>query len=323
MTRSSDHPIRLAVVGVGHLGRHHARVAASLPGVEVVGIHDHHDGRAGDIAREFGLKVLPDLSAVAGEAEAVIVATPTTTHAELAAFLLERGVDVLVEKPMTASLSEADALVGLARAKNRVLAVGHVERHNPAVEAALTMVKSPIFVEVDRLGILTRRSLDVDVVLDLMIHDLQIVQALTAAPVEEIRAAGMPVLTPLLDLANARIVFEGGCVANLTASRVSAKKIRKLRIFAPALYVSVDMQARTVQAFRLSRENAEPGIVPEEVAVREEEPLAREVADFARAVRRRERPLVDGEKGRAALALAEQVVEAIERHRRSAEAVRA
>ena len=315
---SGDRPVRLAVIGVGHLGRHHARVAAALPGVDLVGIHDHHDGRAGEVSREFGLKVLRNLRDVAGEAEAAIVATPTVSHAEIATELLERGLDVLVEKPMTASLEEADRLVSLARARGRVLAVGHIERHNPAVEAALRLVHTPIFIEVDRLGIFTRRSLDVDVVLDLMIHDLQIAMSLARRPVEEIRAAGLAVLTPLVDIANARIAFQGGCVANLTASRVSAKKVRKLRIFGPAMYLSVDMQARTVSAVRLSRQGSDPGILTEEVAVPDEEPLAREVADFVEAVRSRRPPLVDGVAGRAALALATEVLEAIERHRLAA-----
>ncbi|HKA37464.1 MAG TPA: Gfo/Idh/MocA family oxidoreductase [Thermoanaerobaculia bacterium] len=313
-----ERPVRLAVIGVGHLGRHHARVAASLPGVEVAGVLDHHNGRAEDVAREFGLKTLADLAAVASVAEAAVVATPTVSHAEIASELLEKGVDVLVEKPMTASLEEADGLVALARAKGRILAVGHIERHNPAVEAAMTLAPSPVFVEVDRLGSFTRRSLDVDVVLDLMIHDLQIVQSLARRPVEEIRAAGLAVLTPLVDIANARIAFQGGCVANLTASRVSARKVRKLRVFAPSLYLSVDMQARAVSAFRLSRGGSEPEIAFEQVAVAPEEPLARELADFAASVRSRRPPLVDGAAGRAALALAIDVLRAIELHRLSA-----
>jgi predicted dehydrogenase len=228
----------------------------------------------------------------------------------------------MVEKPITASLREADGLVSLARARGRIVQVGHVERYNPAVEAALGMVTAPLFIEVHRLGIFTRRSLDVDVVLDLMIHDLQIVQALAGGRAVEIRAVGLPVLTPLLDIANARVAFEGGCVANLTASRVSAKKVRKLRIFAPELYVSVDMQARTVKAFRLWREKGEPEIVLAEVPVPAEEPLARELADFARSVRTRREPLVSGESGRAALALAEEVLGAIAKHRLSTEGVR-
>jgi len=320
--RSGDRPIRLAVVGVGHLGRHHARVAASLPGVELVGIHDHNPGRADEIAREFDLRILPDLTAVAQEAEAAIVATPTVSHAEVSAFLLERGLDVLVEKPITASLREADGLLALARAKGRIVQVGHVERYNPAVQAALSVVRAPLFIEVHRLGVFTRRSLDVDVVLDLMIHDLQIVQSLAGGRTVEIRAAGLPVLTPRLDIANARIAFEGGCVANLTASRVSAKKVRKLRVFAPALYVSVDMQSRTVKTFRLSREKGEPQIVAAEIPVGQEEPLAREIADFVRASRLRQPPLVPGEAGREALALAQDVLGAVEHHRLTMEEAR-
>jgi len=320
--RSGDRPIRLAVVGVGHLGRHHARVAASLPGIELVGIHDHNPGRADEIAREFGLRILPDLTAVAQEAEAAIVATPTVSHAEVSAFLLERGLDVLVEKPITVSLREADGLLALAQAKGRIVQVGHVERYNPAVQAALSVVRAPLFIEVHRLGVFTRRSLDVDVVLDLMIHDLQIVQCLAGGRTVEIRAAGLPVLTSRLDIANARIAFEGGCVANLTASRVSARKVRKLRVFAPALYVSVDMQSRTVKTFRLSREKGEPEILAAELPIGQEEPLAREIADFVRASRLRQPPLVPGEAGREALALAQEVLEAVERQRSTTEGVR-
>jgi predicted dehydrogenase len=314
-----NRPIRLAVVGVGHLGRLHARVAAGLPGIRVVGVHDHHQGRAEEVARELGLRVLPGLDAVAEEAEAVVIATPTASHAELAGFYLQCGRDVLVEKPITATLEEADALLAKAESTGRILQVGHVERYNPAVEAALAAVRSPRFIEVHRLGVFTARSLDVDVVRDLMIHDLQILQALVRRPVAEIRAAGVPVLTPRLDISNARLAFEGGCVANLTASRVSSRRVRKCRIFSPSLYVSVDMQARTVAAFRLSHERAKPEIVPVSLPVAREEPLARELSDFARAVRGRTEPLVAGREGREALALAEQVLAAIEQHRRSVE----
>jgi len=320
-----NHPItrsdlvRLAVVGVGHLGRHHARVAARLPGVALVGVHDHHQGRAEEVARVHGVQVLPGPDAVAAEADAVVVATPTATHAQLAEFFLERGKDVLVEKPITATLAEADALLARARAGGRVLQVGHVERYNPAIEAALSAVSVPRFVEVHRLGVFTARSLDVDVVLDLMIHDLQILRQLVGRPVTEIRAAGVPVLTSRIDIANARLAFAGGCVANLTASRVSSGRVRKCRIFAPALYVSVDMQEQSVAAFRLSREGARPEIVPVTVPVTREEPLARELADFTRAVRERSAPLVSGEEGREALALATQVLAAIEEHRRTVE----
>lgn len=311
--------IRLAVVGVGHLGRHHARVAASLGGVRVVGVHDHHPGRAEEVAREFSLPILPDLPAVASQAEAVVVATPTVTHAEIAGFFLDRGVHVLVEKPMAARVSEADDLLARARRRCLVLQVGHVERYNPAIQAALDLVSSPRFIEVHRLGVFSPRSLDVDVVLDLMIHDLQIVSSLVGRPVREIRAAGVPVLTPKLDIANARLAFEGGCVANLTASRVSADKVRKLRVFAPSVYVSVDMQAQSVSAFRLARDAGRPEVHPVQVPVSREEPLARELADFRRSIAEEGRPLVSGEDGRDALVLAERVLDAVEEHRATLE----
>jgi predicted dehydrogenase len=311
--------VRVAVVGVGHLGRHHARVAASLSGVAMVGIHDHHPGRAEEISREFSLPILPDLEAVAEKAEAVVVATPTVTHAEIAGFFLDRGLHVLVEKPIAASVSEADDLLARASRARRVLQVGHVERYNPAIQAALDLVTSPRFVEVHRLGVFTARSLDVDVVLDLMIHDLQIVSALVGRPVREIRAAGVAVLTGKLDIANARLAFEGGCVANLTASRVSAEKVRKCRVFAPSIYVSVDMQSQSVSAYRLAGEPGRPEIVPVSVSVSREEPLARELADFRRAIAEGGRPLVSGEDGRDALVLAERVLDAVGEHRATLE----
>jgi len=312
-------PIRIAVVGVGHLGRHHARVAASLPGVLCVGVHDHHEGRAEEVAREFGLAVLPSLESVASAAQAAVIATPTSSHAEIASRLLDSGLDVLIEKPITASLAEADDLLALARRRGRRIGVGHVERHNPAVVAALAMVTAPRFVEVHRLGIFSSRSLDIDVVLDLMIHDLQILRDLAQEDPVEIRAVGMAVLTPQIDIANARLAFPRGLVANLTASRVSAEKVRKYRIFAPSLYISIDMQAQTVQASRLDRVGPAPRIASSEVEIVKEEPLVRELSDFAESVRERRPPLVSGENARSALALAQAVREAIAEHRRAVE----
>jgi predicted dehydrogenase len=311
-------PVRIAVVGVGHLGRQHARVAARTPGVALVGVHDRHTDRAEDVARIEATDVLRRREDVAEKAEAVVVATPTASHAELATFFLERGLHVLVEKPMASSLPEAEGLVGLARSRGRVLEVGHVERYNPAVEAALGRLGPPVFIEGHRLAAPTARSLDIDVVLDLMIHDLQIVDALVRRPVREIRAAGMPVLTDRVDIANARIEFEGGCVANLTASRVSTEPMRKLRIFAPPLYCSIDMHGRTVSAHRLVREGGRPGVAEEPIAVAPADPLGREIADFAAAVRGGSEPVVTGEAGRDALALAERVRKAIEHHRAGA-----
>jgi predicted dehydrogenase len=319
LTPPASSPLRLAVVGTGHLGRHHARIASKMPGITCVGVHDHHPGRAAEVAGALGLTVLPDLAAVAERAEAAVVATTTSSHGEVVGELLGRGLHVLVEKPITATLPEADRLLEQARTKGRCLAVGHVERHSPAVAAGLAVLKSPRFAEVHRLAPFTPRSLDVDVVLDLMIHDIQIVRAIAGRPVEEIRASGVPVLTPRLDIANARIAFAGGFVANLTASRVSAERMRKLRVFASDLYVSVDMQARSAAGFRVTHDGSAPRIVPVPIPVEPGDALERELADFAAAIREGRPPLVSGEEGREALAIAQGVLEAIAAHRRQVE----
>ncbi|MDQ6894797.1 MAG: Gfo/Idh/MocA family oxidoreductase [Acidobacteriota bacterium] len=315
--------IRVAVVGVGHLGRHHARIASAMRGVKCVGVLDRHDGRAAEVAQAFGLRVLKTLDEVGEEAEAVVIATPTVSHAEIAETLIARGCDVMIEKPIASTVGEADGILASGRARGRIVQVGHVERYNPAVQAALAMAADVQFVQAHRLGVFTRRSLDVDVVLDLMIHDLQIVQALSGRPAEDVRAVGMPVLTEKIDLANARIAFEGGFVADLTASRVSVDTVRELHIFAPALSLAVDMRAQSIRAFHLSREGGDPVIVPAAVPVEREEPLVREMADFVRAVRDRAAPLVSGEIGRDALVLATRVQDAIERHRAAFQGVHA
>jgi predicted dehydrogenase len=322
MTPAHPGPVRLAIVGVGHLGRQHARVAAGLPGAAVVGVLDKRRERAEEVAREFGLPVLSDLEAVAREAEAVVVATPTVTHAEIAAFFLGSARDVQIENPITTTVEEADRLLALARERDRVVQVGHVERYNPAVEAAFGLLAEPRFIEVHRLSLFTGRSLDVDVVRDVMIHDLQIVGELVRRPVAEVRAAGLPVLTREPDIANARIAFEGGCIASLTASRVSQDKVRKFRVFARSAYVSIDMLARSATAYRLSGTGARPEVRAVELDVSPEEPLRHELEDFVASVRERARPRVPGEAGRDALALADRVLEAIEAHRRTVDGAR-
>jgi predicted dehydrogenase len=247
-----------------------------------------------------------------------VIAVPTIAHHEAAIAALDAGRHVLVEKPMTATLAEADALVERARERRVVLQVGHIERFNPAVEAAMPLARGARFIETHRLGVFTPRSLDVDVVLDLMIHDLQIAQAIVARPVAEVRAAGVAVLTRRIDIANARIAFEGGCVANLTASRVSAERIRKFRVFGPAHYVSIDMGSQEIGAVRLMPgADGKPAIVPASIAVGKEEPLKRELASFVEACRGEHPPLVSGEEGRSALALALEIVAAIEEHQRT------
>ncbi len=307
--------LRLAVVGVGHLGRHHARVEASLAGFRVVGIHGHHPGRAAEVGGEFSLPVLADVDEVAREAEAVVVATPTVTHAELARFFLDRGLHVLVEKPMTASLAEADDLVARARRVGRTLQVGHVERYNPAIEAALSLVASPRFIEVHRLGVFTARSLDIDVVLDLMIHDLDIVLSIDGSEAVQVDAVGVPVLTPRVDIANARLRFASGLIANLTASRVSAERVRKFRVFSPRTYISVDFAAREAQVHRLADGPGGPEIQSERTAAPDEEPLRRQLAAFVTAVRDRSEPVVSGADGLRALALAHEILARMADHK--------
>ncbi|HWC64676.1 MAG TPA: Gfo/Idh/MocA family oxidoreductase, partial [Thermoanaerobaculia bacterium] len=301
------------------LGRHHARVLASLPGVRAAGVYDLRPERAAEVAGEFGIPAAPTLEALIASCDAVVVATPTVAHREAAAAALDAGRHVLVEKPMATTLEEADDTIARAKRRGLVLQVGHIERFNPAVEAAMPLAAGARFIETHRLGVFTARSLDVDVVLDLMIHDLQIAQAIVGRPVEEVRAAGVAVLTPRVDIANARIAFEGGCVANLTASRVSAEKVRKFRVFAPAHYVSIDMGTQEIGAVRLvPGPDGKPAIVPAAVSVAKEEPLRLELAGFAAACRGERPPLVSGSEGRAALALALDVRAAIEEHQRAA-----
>ena len=284
-----------------------------------MGVLDRHADRADEAGRAFGVPVLKSLDEVAERAEAVVIATPTVNHAEIAQALIGRGCDVMIEKPIAASIAEADGILDAARAARRIVQIGHVERYNPALQAALAMASDAgvRFMQARRLGVFTRRSLDVDVVLDLMIHDLQIAQALSGSRkgADDVQAVGMPVLTDKIDLANARISFEGGFVADLTASRVSADTLREVHLVAPSMSIAVDMRAQSVRVFRLFRDGGEAGIVPAAVPVEREEPLVREMADFVRAVRERALPLVSGETGRDALLLATRVQEAIERQR--------
>jgi predicted dehydrogenase len=282
------------------MGSHHLRLLAALPSADLVGLYDANRDRATAVAARFGCESLGSLDELVARAQAVVIATPTATHAELGCALLTAGLHVLVEKPLAGSLAEADKLVQAAG--DRVLAVGHVEFHNPAVQSLLALGLPPGFVEVHRLGAFSARSLDIDVVLDLMIHDLQILHSLDPSPVRYLHAVGINVLTPKVDIANVRIELESGCVANLTASRVSADKIRKLRVFCAAGYYSVDYSRQVVEGYRLDT-TAEPRqVVRADLAVDQTEPLARELAAFVRACRgEREVEIVDGIAGRRAL----------------------
>lgn len=301
-------PLRVAAIGVGHLGRHHARILSSLPGATLVGVVDVKADRAAEVASACGSRPFTRAEDVYGEVDAVSIAVPTAAHLATALPFLERGIPVLVEKPLARSVEDADRLIAAAEARGTVLAVGHTERFNPAVAAASRLVHDPRFVEVHRLGTFPERSLDIDVVFDLMIHDLDIVLSLVGTEVASVEAVGVPVLTGRVDIANARLRFEGGCIANITASRISRDRVRKIRFFQPDAYVSVDYAAQEVEMYRLVRgDGDQPKIEGGRVEVAREEPLARELADFLGAVREGRPPLVTGRDGRRALALAERV----------------
>jgi predicted dehydrogenase len=297
------------VVGVGALGRHHARVWAGVPGARLVGVVDADPARAAAVAAEHGGRAFERLDELLGEVDVVSVAVPTVDHHRVAREAIEAGRAVLLEKPMTATLGEADDLLALSRERGVALQVGHIERFNPATAALLSAGRGARFVEVHRLGSFSARSLDVDVVLDLMIHDLDIVLALDGSEPVQIEAVGVPVLTPRVDIANARLRFASGLIANLTASRVSLEKVRKFRVFAPRTYVSADFTAREAQVFRLEADEAgRPRIASERRGAPDSEPLRLQIEAFARAVREGSTPLVPGPEGRRALALAHAVL---------------
>jgi len=276
---------------------------AANPNVRFLGAFDTDRERLEAIAAEYAIEALPSLESAA-QANALIVATPTVTHREIAGFLLESGCHVLVEKPIAATVEAATELVGLAAASGRILAVGHVEYHNPAVQSALDLAEGVRYLETQRLSPFTARSIDVDVVLDLMIHDIQITLAIAGELPSEIRAVGVPVLTDKVDLCHAWIEFPSGLVANLTASRVSAERIRKLRLFARDSYFSVDYAEQSVHSAQLVRGEDGATIVPRVIPIEKQEPLAAEHAAFLTACRGESAPIVDGASGAQALAAA-------------------
>ena len=302
--------MRAVVVGVGHLGKHHARILAALPGVTLAGVVDTDIERASQVAAERETKAYADVSLVPGKIDVAVVAVPTESHARIARALIESGVHTLVEKPIAQTVAEADDLIAAAKSRGVVLAVGHSERFNPAVMAARPHVKDPRFIEVHRLGQMPGRSLDIDVVLDLMIHDLDLILSLVPSEVEGVEAVGVPVLTPRIDIANARLRFANGCIANLTASRISREPVRKIRFFQQDAYLSIDTAAREVELWRLvPQPTGVPAIGGGKLEVAGDEALKSELEDFLGAVRDGRAPAVSGEQGRAALALATRIVE--------------
>lgn len=316
------------MIGAGAFGRNHARIYHELAQqgepVRLVGVVDSNPAHADAAAREFNCRSfgsVDQLITTHSEIQAASVAVPTVRHLEVARTLLEAGVDVLVEKPLAASLAEADEMIRLAQSLGRIGQTGHLERFNPAVRATAPLITHPMFFEVHRLSIFTPRSLDVDVILDLMIHDLDVVLSLVHSPVTEIRAVGLPILSRKTDIANVRMEFGSGCVANFTASRVSTERVRKLRFFQPQQYVSLDYGRQDVLVFSVGGQGdagGDPSVNPQIKVAKPpvvlEEPLRAEIKSFLDSVRARSRPVVSFEDGRRALALALDIVGAIEEH---------
>ena len=303
---------RAVVIGVGHLGRHHARILSAIDNVDLVGVVDVDVDRVRNVALEYGTDVITDIQTVLSNVDGVVVAVPTQDHLSVALPLLEAGVSVLVEKPIASSSTEADVLLRSASTSGATLAVGHTERHNPAVAAARELISAPGFIEVHRLSTFQPRSLDIDVVFDVMIHDLDIVLSLVGSEPVSLEAVGIPVLTDRIDIANARLRFESGCIANLTASRISREQVRKLRVFQPHALVTVDYAEQKVEAWKVSiSNNGSPSVEGGPIEVETVEPLECELLDFVSSVRDGVEPNVTGVAGRRALAVAEAITQAM------------
>jgi predicted dehydrogenase len=301
----------VAVIGAGSFGRHHLRILSKSPNAQLAGVADSNPDRASAAAAEYACPIFTSTTEMSGKIDAAVVAVPTSAHADVGCTLLENGIDVLVEKPIASDLASARRLVETAARQERILQVGHLERFNPAVVALKDMVRLPLFFEIHRLSLFSPRSLDVDVVLDLMIHDLDIVLDLVGAMPDEIRAAGISILSDKVDIANVRLAFPGGCVANLTASRVSTERVRKLRLFQPSQYVSLDYQKQDAVVFTVSG-NQQIGFQP--LAATKDEPLRLEIEAFLEAARTRSRPRASGEDGLRALEIALAILGKIEEH---------
>jgi predicted dehydrogenase len=307
----------VAVVGAGEFGRNHARVYREMESVEFAGVFDSDPAKAAAVAAEFNVPALSKLAELQYLADAVSVAVPTIAHCQVGCQLMNMGLDVLIEKPMATTLAEADELLAAAKRNQRILQVGHVERFNPAVVAVEPIVNRPLFFEVHRLGVFTPRSLDVDVIFDLMIHDLDILLAIVKQPVTEVKAVGIPVLTEKVDIAHARLEFAGGAVANVTASRVSTERVRKMRFFQQHEYISLDYARRDALRVGVKRPGPQPEFAFEKLPAPETEPLRAELEAFIQAVQTRQPPVTDGIAGRAALDLASRVMTSILAHAES------
>lgn len=299
--------LRAGVIGVGYLGAFHAEKYANLAGVELVAVVDIDAGRVDAVAQRFGVEALTDHRQLFGKVDCVSLAVPTSLHFALAKEFLDNGIDVLVEKPMTRNVSEGRILVEAAEAGGRVLQVGHLERFNPAIRALRDVITQPRFIECHRLAPFVDRGTDVDVVLDLMIHDLDVILSLVHGDVESVEAVGVPVLSTTTDIANARLHFSGGCIANITASRVTLKQERKIRLFQADAYVSVDYSTKRIQLYRRTTVDGQPTIEVEEKDIAAGDALYDEIEHFVEMVRTRGRPLVDGRVALRVLEVAEQI----------------
>ncbi|MBO0723332.1 MAG: Gfo/Idh/MocA family oxidoreductase [Blastocatellia bacterium] len=309
--------VKTAVIGAGHLGREHARIYSSIENARLIAVCDIDEKAGRTVAERHGARYVRDYRELLQEVEAVSVATPTVAHHEISCACLAAGVHVLVEKPIARTLAEADEMIRMAESKGLVLHVGHIERFNPAFRALQKKITRPRFFEAHRMGIFTPRSLDIDVVMDLMVHELDIIASLVGREVINIEAVGIPILTQKIDLANARLEFADGCVANITASRVSGERLRKLRVFQPNEYYSLDYAEQQVAMCRLLPANT-PGVLPEIAAgsleVIKHEPLLAEIEEFVSAARTEKASGVSGAEGRRALALALEVLDKIKAH---------
>jgi predicted dehydrogenase len=306
--------VPVAVVGVGEHGRSHARELKTVTGAELVGVYDLRGERAREVAGEMGVRAFKSLDETLEAVRAVSVVIPTIDHASVAQRAFERGVDVLLEKPITLTLEEADELIRSAEARGRILQVGHIERFNPGVVAARAIMRQPLFFEIHRLGVFSPRSLDVDVVFDLMIHDLDLLLWMVPAPVADVHAVGLAVLSDRVDIANARVEFQNGTVANLTASRVSTEKVRKFRFFQPHEYISIDFSRRDALVLSVEHDGSAPRLGFRKLETPPTDPLRAELAEFIECVRTRRAPQVGGSEGRQALQLAARVMACIEEH---------
>lgn len=311
---NGSQPIPVAVIGVGEHGCHHARAFRDLPQAKLAGVYDLRLERAEALAGELGCRAFRSLDDALAGVKAVSVVIPTTVHAEVVHKAFDAGVDVLVEKPISRTVAEATELVERSEREARILQIGHLERFNPGVVAAKKVTHGPMFFEVHRLGVFSSRSLDVDVVFDLMIHDLDLLLWMVESPVADVRAVGLPVLSDKVDIANARVEFENGAVANLTASRASTERIRKFRYFQPNEYISIDFTRRDALVISVDRSGTSPAIGFRKLETEPVDPLRSELGAFLESVRTRRPAPVGGREGMAALALAERVMNCIEQH---------